>query len=70
METQVSFKDELNAINTEIQISDKKDVFTDYQFRRLQIEMHKAKVMEHYLSNINTNLQQLIEKNNQKKGEL
>lgn len=63
METQINFKDELNAINTEIQKTDEKDVFTDYQFLNLKIEIHKAKVLECYLSNINTNLKKLIEKN-------
>ena len=63
METEINFKNELNAINTEMQKTDEKDLFTDdYQFLSLKIEIHKAKVLEYYLSNINTNLQQLIEK--------
>lgn len=60
---ELNFKDDLNNIYTEIQKIDEKDVFTDYQFLNLKIEIHKAKVMEYYLSNINTNLKKLIEKN-------
>ena len=60
---EVNFTDELNAINTEMQKTDEKDVLTDYQFLSLKIEIHKAKVLEYHLSNININLKQLIEKN-------